>query len=320
MNKTLVPLLIIPFIAACGSSDSSDSKSSSVKTGYFIDSAVANIQYSTSSQSGRTTTDGEFKYKEGETVTFSIGDIELPATTSKPQITPLDLVTNGTLESTEVVNIARLLQTLDSDGNPNNGITIADSVHDAAASIDIDLEDEDFENDATLINFIADAVSESATLVSVEDAKAHLNDTLEGLKLIIDVELKLENSEETFTWGDIRVTQSERFEESDSTVTLNITYPSDFELESDVVVTLTSDGNGSILFPEDDDANDFDWEINENGQIEATETDEYDDEWTYVITLIEPTSDGENLLIELDSPAGQDDYSRGAFLATINEE
>lgn len=334
MKKLVTPLLILPFIAACGSSD--DSKTSqdtpqTTKTGQFIDSAVANVNYSTATQSGKTNSDGEFEYVEGETVTFSIGDIDLPSATSKPQVTPLDLVEDGTVDATEVVNIARFLQTLDSDGDPSNGITIEDAVHNAAANISIDFSAADFASNQTLINFIADAVSESATLVSETDAKAHLNATLDSLLLILDVRLMLEHSGDNspFDWGSIRTVQSEKFESLAQQVVYNLSYPTEFYGDADLVVTLNVDGSGVMQYPETDSPEyedysgtpvDLTWEINDLGQMEILETDDYGDSWTYVLTKIETTNDGENLLIEMDSPQDQYDYARGAFLATMTEQ
>jgi len=333
MKKLTTSLLIIPFIAACGSSDDDSSggtPSASVKTGQFIDSAVENINYSTATQSGKTNSDGEFKYVEGETVTFSIGDIDFPSATSKPQITPLDLVEDGTVDSTEVVNIARLLQTLDSDGDASNGISIEDTVHEAAASISIDFDDANFGSNQAVTNFVADAAPESATLVSEADAKAHLSDTLDNLMLIIDARLKLEfnGDDSAFDWGSIRAVQSEKFEAITEQVVYNLSYPTEFYGGKDLTITLNSNGTGTMAFPETDGVNypdysdtpsSLDWEINNLGQLELLE-DDGEDTWTYVLTKIEATSDNENLLIKMDSPQNQEDNSRGYFLAKIVED
>lgn len=321
MKKLITPLLIIPFIAACGSSDddSGGAPSASVKTGYFIDSAVTNVEYSTATQSGRTSSKGGFQYIDGETVTFSIGDIDFPSASSKPQISPVDLVENGTVDSTEVVNIARLLQTLDSDGDPSNGITIDETVHDAAASISIDFSNTDFDNDQTVKNFVADAVSETATLVSVADAKAHLSNTLDNLMLIIDAELKLDYADtdnnlspETISWENKRLIQSEKFVDSGQNISLNVEYHTD--LDTTTTITLNTNGTGSIY----DGSPITEWSVNNSGQIEFTEKND-GEEWTFILTKIEVT-DGYNLLIEIDAPANQADYSRGMFLAKIVED
>ncbi|MCG8614391.1 MAG: hypothetical protein MI864_28095, partial [Pseudomonadales bacterium] len=92
-----------------------------VLIGYFIDSAVSGLKYVTATQEGFTSAQGEFSYLGGEGVQFSIGDIALPPVLGVPEITPLTLVGTDNIEDTAVVNIARLLQTLDIDGNPDNG-------------------------------------------------------------------------------------------------------------------------------------------------------------------------------------------------------
>ncbi|GAA3948897.1 hypothetical protein [Allohahella marinimesophila] len=96
-----------------------------VLTGVFLDSPVANIDYRTASRSGVTSAQGEFTYLPGESVTFAIGDLALPEVTAAPVVTPLDMSADATIND-EVTNIIRLLQSLDVDGNPENGITISE--------------------------------------------------------------------------------------------------------------------------------------------------------------------------------------------------
>ncbi|MDX1452573.1 MAG: hypothetical protein R3183_08435, partial [Oleiphilaceae bacterium] len=86
-TKALSLALLMGSTVLVGCSDDDDS----VQTGRLVDSAVAGIQYRTATQSGVTNRHGEFAYLAGETVTFSIGDINLPAVPAGAVITPLDL-------------------------------------------------------------------------------------------------------------------------------------------------------------------------------------------------------------------------------------
>ena len=80
LQAILVTAACATLLSACGGSDSGSGEvASEPKTGVFVDSPVENLTYKTASQSGKTNAQGEFKYKDGETVTFSIGDVKLPA-------------------------------------------------------------------------------------------------------------------------------------------------------------------------------------------------------------------------------------------------
>lgn len=154
--------------ASSSQSSSSSSVSTATKTGVFTDSAVSGVNYETQTQSGTTNAEGEFQYIEGETVSFTIGMTTLPSAPAKETVTPLDMDDQGTgLESSTVINLLRLLQTLDDDGDPENGITIP-----ADALADIELQ-------VTADTFDTEASSQLETeLVSEEEAVAHFEGSL----------------------------------------------------------------------------------------------------------------------------------------------
>lgn len=140
---------------------------------------MAGIGYRTSpsGKSGFTSAQGEYEYATGDKVTFYIGDLELPEVDAKGVITPLDIAQTDELTNQVVLNIAILLQSLDSDGDASNGITINYAL--AAAS-------------ATTLNFDQDATTFSSaitplvtaaegTLKTVEAAQEHLQGTVESL-------------------------------------------------------------------------------------------------------------------------------------------
>ena len=137
MKIILLFCFILPFLASCGGGGGSSSNPTS--TGVFVDSPVINIGYRTETQNGVTNSRGEFKYFPGETVTFFIGDLEFPSVLADERVTPLDMADADDVFHPTVVNIARLLQTLDKDGDASNGITIADSARDHATQLNFDL-------------------------------------------------------------------------------------------------------------------------------------------------------------------------------------
>ena len=176
MNAKLISLLpLTVLLTAClgggGGGSDGDSAGAAGKTGRLVDSAVSGVSYSTASFSGSTNADGEYLYKEGETVTFRIGDIVFPAVTAKGVLTPLDLAGSTDINDPVVINIARLLQTLDEDGNPDNGIVIPELA--TTAALDFNLGVADFA--------AAVQTALSITLISQTDALAHLQNELDEL-------------------------------------------------------------------------------------------------------------------------------------------
>lgn len=187
MHKLAKYFLIIAcsLLTACGggggssSSDVANDTSNNqsppdLLTGVFIDAVVANIAYRTESQSGFTNDLGEFSYVEGESVIFSIGDIDFPEVIASAVVTPLEIVDTDFLNDRGLLNILRLLQSLDDDGDLNNGILISEAAHLSASGIEsIDFNDLNFEN--TLNNLLVDL---GKTWVSADDALDHFADSL----------------------------------------------------------------------------------------------------------------------------------------------
>jgi hypothetical protein len=160
-------------LTACGGGGSSSDGGGSAepaapsKTGVFTDSAVAGIQYQTQpgNKSGKTNALGEYDYVEGDTVTFSIGDTQLPTVTATGRVTPADMADGN--DADVVTNVLRLLQTLDDDGNPDNGITISQQTLD-------DFVGKDVEVNQPAVAFEGEAEETiGETLVTEKEAEAH---------------------------------------------------------------------------------------------------------------------------------------------------
>lgn len=162
--------------------DDVDPGESAILNGVFIDSAVAGVNYNTESQSGSTDDSGAFTYSAGEQITFSIGTLLLPSAAAQNVISPVDLAVGSDDTAATITNIARLLQSLDLDGDPDNGIVIPPDAAQSAAPIDFDVSVENFENDAAVINLVANSGSSNTTLISAAEANAHLAETLGGFE------------------------------------------------------------------------------------------------------------------------------------------
>ncbi len=204
----IILLLAVPLISggkcafffSSGGSDDEDEEDKPregltviVQEGEFVDSPVEGLRYESGSLSGVTGPRGEFLYEAGNTVRFFLGDIALGLpVTGKPLVTPLDLVADGDPDSTAVINIARLLQSLDAVTG-DAAITIPESVH-LAALLDNDqlaayIEQLDFNDEAAFANAASQLVAAltsdyafTASLIDPDSARDHLVRTLDRLQ------------------------------------------------------------------------------------------------------------------------------------------
>ena len=175
-------------LAACGGGGGSNNGGNTTNPppstpqtaeGRFIDSVVEGLSYSSGDQSGITGTDGTFSYEVGESVTFSVGTVEIGLATGRELITPVDLTgSNSTMPDTQ--NIVRFLLMLDSDGDSSNGITVSNEVQVMAENLlQVDFTSSDFEADlATIISDVAAVDNRTPVLPSAMEAQAHLEGTL----------------------------------------------------------------------------------------------------------------------------------------------
>ncbi|MFP4583853.1 MAG: MopE-related protein, partial [Desulfococcaceae bacterium] len=171
-----------------GCSGGGDSIEPVVQEGVFADSLVEGLEYRTETQSGVTDAGGRFRYVEGETIEFFMGSIVIGRAVAGPVMTPVDLVEGAEDETDdEVTNIARFLQTVDDDGDPENGILITEEVRQAAAtlSIDFSMTIVEFETDHAAVQAVSTlttlTIAGPRALVSVAVAQFHLRITLQNL-------------------------------------------------------------------------------------------------------------------------------------------
>lgn len=100
-----------------------------VEPGHFVDANVSGLTYKTPTQEGITGAEGQFWWLPGELVDFWVGSLYLGSALADRAVSPEDLFPGATLEDDRVLNVARLLQSLDGDGNPGSGsINITDAV------------------------------------------------------------------------------------------------------------------------------------------------------------------------------------------------
>lgn len=159
--KLIFPGILISLLSACGGGGGSSSPAPTPEpetatdpepvqqpepepeptlTGIIVNGVVGGLRFETPTQSGLTNDSGEFVYLEGETVTFSIGDIALGSTLATAEVSPFDLVqsappvtesemraelNNNAVNGFDIIaNISLFLVSLDNDKNPDNGLDL----------------------------------------------------------------------------------------------------------------------------------------------------------------------------------------------------
>ena len=131
-------------------------------TGKLAGTVISGMSYNTETQTGVTDALGQFHYLAGETISFSIGATQIGDTiTAQQEISMLDLLPNTTLYTTfsqiyilnnlndnhpdriaffKFSNTLSLLESIDDDSNPDNGINIPSELLEMFSAVEIDLQ------------------------------------------------------------------------------------------------------------------------------------------------------------------------------------
>jgi len=177
-------LLALVLLTGCGGGSSENTtpqtQTQSTSVGIVSDSQIIGLRYistskdKTQTKKGVTNSKGEFEYFEGGTTEFFVGNIKIGSTTPNKMVA----ITTVAKTEKESENIARFLQTIDEDGNPDNGIQISTSVDEHAKSNEVsnlkfdDSFDTSFESVKTELFKNVANIPETVT---VEEALNHAN-------------------------------------------------------------------------------------------------------------------------------------------------
>lgn len=148
------------------------------------------LTYRASGKSGTTSARGEFTRGERQKVTFALGAVELgsvPASTLSKRLTPAHLVPEvggdvKKIRHPRATNLARFIQSLDQDGNLENGITISRETRDLVSrrkTINFDLAEDAFASDPVVSGLLAEL---KMPLRTGPQARNHLRRTLLGIQ------------------------------------------------------------------------------------------------------------------------------------------
>jgi uncharacterized protein len=206
-NKLFIYLLVLTAlcVAPCNNGYSLQ-KGKAV--GYFADGPVQGLTYKTLSQNGITDAAGRFEYLTGEAVTFSVGDLALGSALGAEQMTSAHFITvtaSSPFGATKtplpagdpqkvtnqiVTNLARFIQSLDKDGNIENGVTISPAAEKIAGKyqgkINFDQSGNEFTADANVTALFKEL---NLTLRNPAQARNHLRRTLYGIRKASDVKV-----------------------------------------------------------------------------------------------------------------------------------
>ena len=133
-----VMIFFMFFILIGCSNNDDDFTLNDESTGYFLDAAVEGLKYKCDIIEAKTGYDGSFRYIEGKTIEFFVGDISLGSGSAKTIMTPVDIVEGATSPTNEnVVKICQFLLSCDSNIDDDT-ITLSDSVHYSTTNKTID--------------------------------------------------------------------------------------------------------------------------------------------------------------------------------------
>ncbi len=189
--------------------------SENLLTGVFA-GPTAGLHYRTPTTAGVTNARGEFTYRDGEAVSFSIGRLVIGAAKAAPHMNLAQLVNRvagkiDKLHDPLVTNLARLVQTLSRDGNGEAGVAIAPVTHDVVggAIVNWGQDEAAFGNDPVIVGLLdrlnaapgAFTANMPRTLRSGAAARNELRRNIRGIVKMTDVKIPLRDG--SYILGDV---------------------------------------------------------------------------------------------------------------------
>jgi len=150
-----------------------------IGTGYYVDAAVKGVTYECGNQDGVTDSNGTFTFEEGKSCIFTLGNIVLR------ELNPNELEDKMVVIE-DNINNARLLQTLDNDGDADNGIEITKSVLDAISSSGTSIVPVGDDELGSFFQNIEGVEGYNGAMVSIEEAQQHLAQTAKELAPLLE--------------------------------------------------------------------------------------------------------------------------------------
>jgi len=172
-------IITVLSLVGCGGGGSGGSTTA---TGYYVDSAIEGVEYTCGGHTGITDASGAFHFEQGSSCQFSLGDIVLRHTNAEELSNNIKIVEDN-------IDVARFLQSIDKDGNAENGIQIPKTVKDILKANNIKHVPND---DTTLVQIVSELEQQDAEfhgrVKTHAEAEHHVNQTKEEIKKEHDAE------------------------------------------------------------------------------------------------------------------------------------
>jgi len=187
---------IVPDINSSGTPDINTS-SAVPNIGHYFDSAVKGADYKCGAFNGTTDSNGTFQYEKDKGCLLTLGNNLVLQELNSSELSKY----KGIIVEKNVSKAA-FLQTLDNDGNASNGIDIIDSVKKRIADMNVSsvLVDDAL---TTFQDALTGTDGYSGSLIDMDEAKAHLVDTIKGLQ---------DNGDDVVGNGDFNMTRNDIFD------------------------------------------------------------------------------------------------------------
>jgi len=174
-KTTAISLVASTLLIGCGGSGSGGSdattSTSTIGTGTYIDSAIEGVDYVCGSQIGKTDVDGKFNFEKGQDCSFKIGELLLRTVPASSLSDNVQILEDNT-------RTAQLLQSLDKDGNADNGITILPSAAEMMNDTNIEsVPETEVEIDDMVKDLEGRDSNYKGRFVSQEEADVHVAQT-----------------------------------------------------------------------------------------------------------------------------------------------
>lgn len=186
-----------------------------VRTGVFA-GPTAGLKYHTPTRSGVTDERGRFEFVDGEVISFLLGGLVLGSVPGADVVNLAQLVHRvdgriDRLHDPALTNLARLVQTLDQDGDVEAGVTIAAAVHDLVSPLAVTFEQTEaaFTGEAWVTSLLETlnatpgvfTATTPRTLRSPESARNEVRRNIRGIIKTTDVQIPLRDG--SFVYGDV---------------------------------------------------------------------------------------------------------------------
>ena len=197
---TILPLLSALILSGCGgggssadvSQTTSDTSTSSTGEAFYVDAAISGINYRCGTREGTTDDKGTFTFETGEGCSFIIGQMQI-------RTVDASALSNGVTIFESNPNVAALLQSLDNDHDPENGIYISSAVHQAFKQLNPEeIPQNDTERKAMIEALMQIEPTLNLMPVSYAESIAHMQVSYAGYKTQQDANTLVLTDEDAF--------------------------------------------------------------------------------------------------------------------------